>query len=77
MKPVSAYGLGAVTLFPAFQSVRRGPAPAILQSPVPSGSPEAARRLFGVPKPIGGTPTGSCLRERGIGETPDMIALLR
>ena len=36
------------------------------QPPVPHGSPEAARRLFGMSQPITGTLVQSYLRERGI-----------
>ena len=36
------------------------------QAPAPHGSPEAARRLFGISQPITGTLVQSYLRERGI-----------
>ena len=36
------------------------------QSPAPTGSPEAARRLFAMSKPIAGTLAETYLRERGI-----------
>ena len=36
------------------------------QLPAPTGSPEAARRLFAMSKPIGGTSAETYLRERGI-----------
>lgn len=36
------------------------------QSPAPTGSPEAARRLFAMSKPIASTPAETYLRERGI-----------
>ena len=43
------------------------PAPAHpRQAPAPHGSPEAARRLFGMSQPITGTLVQSYLRERGI-----------
>jgi hypothetical protein len=35
-------------------------------SPVPTGSPESARRLFAMSKPIGGTVVETYLRQRGI-----------
>ena len=42
---------------------------------VPSGSPEAARRLFASAKPIPGTVAGIYLRRRGITEVRDLPAL--
>jgi hypothetical protein len=73
-------GLGGSGSPPPSPSRLSGPttadfAPAILQTPVPAGSAEAARRLFGMSQPIGGTTAGCYLRERGIGVTPDMTAL--
>ena len=35
-------------------------------SPAPTGSPESARRLFGMSQPIAGTVVGTYLRKRGI-----------
>jgi Toprim domain len=42
---------------------------------VPTGSAEAARRLFRMSRPIAGTLASVYLRERGIDVTPDMAAL--
>lgn len=36
------------------------------QQPAPQGSPEAARRLWGMSRPINGTVAETCLRNRGI-----------
>ncbi len=44
-------------------------------SPAPSGSPDAAARLFQMAKPIAGTLAASYLMARGIVPTPDMTAL--
>jgi hypothetical protein len=43
--------------------------------PVPTGSPEAARRLFASAKPIAGTLAAVYLRSRGIGNVGDLPAL--
>jgi hypothetical protein len=43
--------------------------------PVPSGSPEAARRLFAAAKPIPGTLAAIYLRSRGIADVHDLTAL--
>ena len=43
--------------------------------PVPSGSPEAARRLFASAKPIPGTLAAIYLRSRGIADVGDLPAL--
>jgi Toprim domain len=43
--------------------------------PVPSGSPEAARRLFASAKPIPGTLAAIYLRSRGIADMHDLAAL--
>jgi hypothetical protein len=43
--------------------------------PVPTGSPEAARRLFASAKPIPGTLAGIYLRRRGITDVRDLPAL--
>ena len=43
--------------------------------PVPSGSPEAARRLFASAKPIPGTLAAIYLRSRGITDVHDLTAL--
>ena len=43
--------------------------------PVPSGSPEAARRLFASAKPIPGTLAAIYLRSRGIADVRDLPAL--
>jgi hypothetical protein len=45
------------------------------RSPVPSGSPEAARRLFASAKPITGTLAAIYLRSRGITDVHDLTAL--
>jgi hypothetical protein len=44
--------------------------------PVPTGSPESARRLFAMSRPIAGTLVEIYLRERGITELPDIGSLL-
>jgi hypothetical protein len=51
-------------------STARGPV-----TPAPSGSPEAARRLFGAGRPIPGTPAEAYLRARGITAALDWTAL--
>jgi hypothetical protein len=43
--------------------------------PVPSGSPEAARRLFASAKPIPGTLAATYLRTRGISDVSELAAL--
>ena len=43
--------------------------------PVPSGSPEAARRLFASAKPIPGTLAAIYLRSRGVADVHDLTAL--
>jgi len=53
---------------PAPQTPRRA-------SPVPAGSPDSARRLFALSKPIAGTIAGSYLLKRGISMTADVTAL--
>lgn len=45
------------------------------QSPAPTGSPEAARRLFAISKPIAGTVAENYLRERCITGAGDCTAL--
>ena len=45
------------------------------QAPAPTGSPEAARRLFAMSKPIGGTLAETYLRERGISGAHTSTAL--
>ena len=45
------------------------------QPPAPTGSPEAARRLFAMSKPIGGTLAETYLRERGINGARTSTAL--
>ena len=44
-------------------------------APAPQGSPEAARRLFAMSKPIGGTIVGTYLRTRGISDLRDCTSL--
>ena len=51
----------------------QGSAPA--RSPVPTGSPEAARRLFASARPIPGTLAAVYLRHRGIAVSGDLPAL--
>jgi hypothetical protein len=46
-----------------------------LHSPAPIGSPEAARRLFAMSKPIAGTVAVTYLRERGITDARTCTAL--
>ena len=46
-----------------------------LRTPAPSGSPEAARRLWAVSRPIRGTSAEAYLRTRGITALPDCAAL--
>jgi hypothetical protein len=43
--------------------------------PAHTGSPEAARRLFAISRPISGTLAETYLRERGIDDAPDATAL--
>lgn len=45
------------------------------QSPPPTGSPEAARRLFAMSKPVASTLAETYLRERGISATRNYTAL--
>jgi hypothetical protein len=52
------------------EPVGRGP-----MTPAPSGSPEAARRLFRAGRPISGTPAEAYLRARGITARLDWPAL--
>lgn len=52
---------------------RRSPKPA--RTAVPTGSPEAARRLFALSRPIGGTLVETYLRNRGIKPVHDAGAL--
>lgn len=42
------------------------PPPAVEPAPAPTGSPEAARRLFGAGRPLLGTPAERYLRSRGL-----------
>jgi hypothetical protein len=51
------------------------PKPNSARAPVPAGSPEAARRLFAMAQPIGGTPAETYLRNRGITALHDTGAL--
>jgi hypothetical protein len=44
------------------------PAPKATRSPIQTGSPEAARRLFAMSQPIGWTLVEAYLRNRGITE---------
>lgn len=65
---------------PALDEARRFlalPAPAPLPRPVPAlaGSPEAARRLFGMAQPIAGTLAAVYLASRGLTLTGDLGAL--
>jgi hypothetical protein len=52
---------------------RRGPEP--VRTPVPAGSPEAARRLIAMSQPIRRTPVETYLRHRGIKAVHDAGAL--
>ena len=54
--------------------VRAPPAPPALP-PTPAGSAEAARRLFAMARPIGGTLAETYLRERGIADWGEADAL--
>ena len=46
-----------------------------VRTPVPAGSPEAARRLFAMSRPIGGTLVATYLRNRGIRNMRDTGSL--
>jgi hypothetical protein len=52
---------------------RRSPKP--VRTPVPAGSPEAARRLFAISQPITGTLAAAYLRHRGITMLHDTASL--
>ena len=54
---------------------REGPHSTPARPPVPSGSPEAARRLFASANPIAGTLAAIYLRGRGIADVRDLPAL--
>ena len=54
---------------------REGPHSTPARPPVPSGSPEAARRLFASAKPIPGTLAAVYLRSRGIADVRELPAL--
>jgi Toprim domain len=58
----------------AFLALPR-PTPLTHRAPVPSGSPEAARRLFRAGRPVPGTPAEAYLRARGITARLDWPAL--
>ena len=58
-----------------FLSLPRAEATAAPRPPAPQGSPEAARRLWAMAKPLAGTIAETYLRARGIAATPDMTAL--
>ncbi len=49
--------------------------PKLPATPTPTGSPEAARRLFAASKPIAGTLAATYLRHRGIDQLHDVQAL--
>jgi hypothetical protein len=49
--------------------------PKPIRTPVPTGSPEAARRLFAISQPVRGTLADSYLRARGITELGDVASL--
>lgn len=57
-----------------FLSLPRG-SPKHVCTPVPAGSPEAARRLFAMSQPVHGTLAESYLRARGITELNDVTSL--
>ena len=56
---------------------RREPSsqPKLPAAPTPTGSPEAARRLFAASQPIAGTLAATYLRDRGIDQLHDVQAL--
>jgi Toprim domain-containing protein len=59
----------------SFLALPRPPEPIARAAPAPSGSPEAARRLFRAGCPIPGTPAEAYLRARGITARLDWPAL--
>ncbi len=58
-----------------FLSLPRAEPPYAPRPPVPTGSPEAARRLWAMSKPVAGTLAEAYLRARGITELRDCTAL--
>jgi hypothetical protein len=61
--------------FLSFPRMEPRPTPKPVRTRVPAGSPEAARRLFALSRPIGGTLVESYLRNRGIKVVHDADAL--
>jgi hypothetical protein len=59
----------------SFLALPRPPAQTVRAAPAPSGSPEAARRLFRSGRPLAGTPAEAYLRTRGITGRLDWPAL--
>jgi Toprim domain len=59
----------------AFLALPRPPAQTVWAAPAPSGSPEAARRLFRFGRPVPGTPAEAYLRARFIAGRLDWPAL--
>ena len=59
----------------SFLALPRPPAPTVRAAPAPSGSPEAARRLFRAGRPVPGTPAEAYLRARFITGRLDWPAL--
>lgn len=59
----------------SFLALPRPPERIALAAPAPSGSPEAARRLFCSGRPVPGTPAEAYLRARGIAGSLDWPAL--
>ena len=75
-----AQGQGCATLADTLNEARRflslpRPEPREPVTPAPQGSPEAARRLFGMSKPIRGTIVETYLRTRGITDLRDCTSL--
>ena len=58
-----------------FLSLPRSAAQPTMQSPVPSGSPEAARKLFAATKPLRGTVAERYLQSRGLATPADNATL--
>ena len=75
-----AQGQGCATLADTLDEARRflslpRPEPREPVTPVPQGSPEAARRLFAMSKPIRGTIVETYLRTRGVTDLRDCTSL--
>lgn len=61
--------------FLALPREERHSSPTIGSEPAPTGSPEAARRLLAISKPIDGTIAADYLRNRGIAQLRDIASL--